>query len=109
METSTLPPVQMGPPPPRPRTAQPGPDAGPLTGPFIDPRTETSSDTRRPPTLEDAALRAVAEVRRHRRQTPTGLPGLSPVQLAKSDVLAGVAELRQAIIPPGTHALDRRL
>lgn len=61
-----------------------------------------------PPALEAALDRSLADVARARSRTLARLDELPPYARAQVRMLAGVAEIRDAIVPPPLTALDRR-
>ncbi|WP_179380106.1 hypothetical protein [Jannaschia marina] len=58
--------------------------------------------------MELAVEQALADLRGTRRRMVQTAEGLSPLDRARIGILASVAELRKAIVPPSLTVLDRR-
>lgn len=60
------------------------------------------------PTLEEASIRALADLRRARQMAEIVPLPMPVADLARKHLLASVAEIRHAIVPPSLTHLNRR-
>lgn len=106
------PPEAASPPPPTPPRDTPGGGTG-----DAPPRDTATGRTRRSPrsdgpspfpSLEEAVTRAVEQATAQRRRLARELRDLPPPLDTRLALLASVAEIRTAIVPPSLTTLDRR-